>query len=90
MEFLHCTCFYSSWVLPWNLNNQEHLKYFVHVDCVVTNIAESKDHDIPADTKNNRLITVTSCSNSFLTNGCMFSCNSTTFQKYLFELFTVF
>lgn len=25
------------------------------MDCVVTNIAESKDHDIPADTKNNGL-----------------------------------
>lgn len=27
----------------------------MHVDCVVTNIAESKDHDIPADTRNNGL-----------------------------------
>ena len=32
-----------------------HLKLNVHVDCVVTNITESKDHDIPADTKNNGL-----------------------------------
>ena len=32
-----------------------HLKLNVQVDCAVTNTAESKDHDIPADTKNNGL-----------------------------------